>query len=171
MVVATLLLFLAARQPRTPIDSARVARDAVARFYAWYVPAAQKAARTDMRSLRDPRWHFGSALTKALRADAAASAASPGEIVGLDMDPFLNSQDPCTTYAPSGVRRAGDAFLVDVRGTGGCEQHAGPDVTVRVTFQGDTPVFVNFLYPKPAEDDLLHLLSQLGGDRAKKRRR
>jgi hypothetical protein len=162
------LLFLARQQaPQVP-DSGRVARDVVARFYAWYAPAAQKTPETDMRALRDRRWHFSPALVSALRADRAASRASHDEIVGLDMDPFLNSQDPCEHYSPTAVRRAGNTFLVDVLGTGGCGRHVGPDVTVRVAFQGSTPVFVDFIYPSPANDSLSGVLAQLAADRAKK---
>ncbi len=120
-----------------------------------------------MRALRNPRWHFSSALVTALRAGSVATDASPGEIVGLDMDPFLNAQDPCTRYAPSAVRRMGKNFLVDVVGTGGCDPHRVPDVSVLVAFRGATPVFINFLYPKPANDDLLGLLARLAADRAK----
>jgi hypothetical protein len=169
--LAVLLLpLLAQQQPRPAIDSARAAREAVARFFAWYVPASQRAG-ADMRALHDSRWHFDPALVAALRADSAATSASPDEIVGLDMDPFLNSQDPCDRYAPTAVRRDGSTFLVDVVGSGGCEAHREPDVTVRVAFRGTTPVFVNFLYPKPANSDLLAELAQLAADRAKKPRR
>lgn len=163
--LAALLIFIQP-QTRPAVDSARVARETVARFYAWYVPAAQRAG-ADMRALRDRRWHFNPSLVTALRADSTATVANPGEVVGLDMDPFLNSQDPCNRYAPTAVRRDGATFLVDVVGSGGCASHREPDVTVRVAFRGTTPVFVNFLYPKPANDDLLGVLKQLASDRAK----
>lgn len=120
-----------------------------------------------MRALHDPRWHFSPVIIAALQADSVAAVRAPGEVVGLDMDPFLNSQDPCDHYAPSAVRRDGSTFLVDVHGSGGCPRRSGPDVIVRVAFEGTTPVFVNFLYP-PSNDDLLHLLTQLAADRAKK---
>jgi len=58
-------------------------------------------------------------------------------------------------------------IIVDVVGSGGCASHREPDVTVRVAFRGTTPVFVNFLYPRPANDDLLGVLKQLASDRAK----
>jgi hypothetical protein len=164
------LLILTQQQAHAAIDSARVARESVARFYAWYVPAAQRAG-ADMRALHDARWHFSPALVAALRADSVATDANPGEIVGLDMDPFLNSQDPCHRYAPTAVRRDGKTFLVDVRGSGGCASHREPDVTVRVAFSGTTPVFVNFIYPQPHNDDLLGLLARIAADRAKKPRR
>ena len=169
ILAALLLPLLSQQQTRPALDSARVARESVARFYSWYVPASQRAG-ADMRALHDSRWHFNPALAAALRADSAATAASPAEIVGLDMDPFLNSQDPCERYAPTAVRRDGNTFLVDVVGSGGCEAHRDPDVTVRVAFRGSTPVFDNFLYPKPASSDLLAELAQLAADRAKKPR-
>jgi YD repeat-containing protein len=161
------LLLLTQQQAHASIDAARVARESVARFYSWYVPAAQQAG-ADMRALHDARWHFSPVLVSALRADSAATEANPSEIVGLDMDPFLNAQDPCDRYAPTAVRRDGKTFLVDVHGSGGCASHRETDVTVRVAFRGATPVFVNFIYPQPHNDDLLHLLAQLAADRAKK---
>jgi hypothetical protein len=46
-------------------------------------------------------------------------------------------------------------------------QYTRPNVTVRVAFTGTTPVFMSFLYP-PSNDDLLHLVTQLAAERAKK---
>jgi hypothetical protein len=37
---------------------------------------------------------FSPQLALALKEDSAAQAKAEGEIVGLDFDPFLNSQDP-----------------------------------------------------------------------------
>jgi hypothetical protein len=86
------------------------------------------------------------------------------------MDPFLNSQDPCDRYAPAGVRRDGASWLVDVRGEGGCEAHEPADVTVRVTFGKEGVVLSNFIYSRKPNDDLRHLLAQLAGERARKRK-
>lgn len=168
-LVYALLLFTPL-QIRAPLDSTRVARDIVAKFYTWYVPASQKPD-ADTRALGDARWHFDPTLARELRADRAAARASKDEIVGLDMDPYLNSQDPCERYAPSGVRRDGKDFLVDVKGSGNCGTHTTVDVTVRVRFQGTTPVFVNFLYPGPTGDSLDKLLRTLAADRAKNKPR
>jgi hypothetical protein len=148
-------------------DSTAMARDAVAAFYAWYAPFTTRTSDADMHALRTPRWRFGPVLATALRADRAASAASPGEIVGLDMDPFLNTQDPCKRYAPVAARRAGANFFVDVLGSGGCSRHTKPDVTVRLVFQQGKPVFINFIYSGKPGDDLLHLLAALAAVRAK----
>ena len=173
LILAVLLPALMQRssqeQPRT--DSTAVARDAVTRFYSWYVPTSANTPMTDMLALKDARWRFSPALAKALRADSTASANSPDEIVGLDMDPFLNSQDPCARYAITGVRRASADFLVDVHGTGGCGRRGGPDVTVRVSFDAKGPVFVNFVYSRRRHDDLLSLLAQLARERDGARQR
>ncbi len=148
-------------------DSATIARDVVARFYSWYVPLAKQTPLADMRSLSDSRWHFAPALVRALRADSAAAARSPGEIVGLDMDPFLNTQDPCDRYSPIAVRHQRGSYLVAVRGSGGCAAHAEADVTVRVAFQGENAVFLNFVYSSKPKDDLLSLLASLAMSRSK----
>jgi hypothetical protein len=172
IVIVAALAFaigLAMTSPVAQADSNALARDAVARFYAWYTPLAAHTPGADLRALRDSRWHFDAALAAALRADVAASGKSPSEVVGLDMDPFLNSQDPCNRYAPTGVRRDGTSRLVDVRGSGGCEAHQTTDVTVRVAFQSDHVVFSNFIYSRKAGDDLRHILVQLAADRSKKR--
>jgi hypothetical protein len=148
-------------------DSAKIARDVVARFYAWYVPLAMHTPGADMRALRDSRWHFDPALVNALRADSAAAAQSPDEIVGLDMDPFLNSQDPCDRYSPIAVRRQNGSYFVAVRGSGGCAAHTEADVTVRLVFQGANAVFLNFVYSSKPKDDLLSLLASLAASRAR----
>ena len=158
-------------QAKAAVDSAAVARDAVSRFYAWYVPTSANTPLTDMLALKDARWRFAPELVKALRADSTASAKSPDEIVGLDMDPFLNSQDPCPRYAITGVRRAGADFLVDVHGTGGCGRRGAPDVSVRVAFDAKGPVFVNVVYSRRRHDDLLSLLAQLAHERERPRTR
>lgn len=152
--------------PIGPADSAKIARAVVARFYSWYVPLAKHTPGADMRSLRDSRWHFEPALVKALRADSAAAARSPDEIVGLDMDPFLNSQDPCDRYSPIAVTHQSGNYFVAVRGSGGCAAHAEADVTVRLAFRGANAVFLNFVYSSKPKDDLLSLLATLAADRS-----
>lgn len=163
------LSLLAMQMPARPIDWSAKAREAVGQFYAWYVPASRRAG-ADMRALSDARWHFAPALKAAMRADRKAAEANPNEIVGLDMDPFLNAQDPCNRYRPTAVRRAGSDFLVDVKGEGGCAAHRTPDVTVRVAIQSGVPVFVNFEYPAPVKDDLMRLLGRLAAERTKPKR-
>jgi hypothetical protein len=86
---------------------ANAARTFVAEFYGWYVPIAPSSAEALKDKLSDE-------LYRALKADEEAKAKADGEVVGLDYDPFLNSQDPCQRYeAGSGVKH-GDAWRVEV---------------------------------------------------------
>jgi hypothetical protein len=66
-------------------------------FYDWYVPKAldHKIFRAWDLALKTKSSVFSPELAQALREDSAAQdKAEKGELVGLDFDPFLNSQDP-----------------------------------------------------------------------------
>lgn len=68
----------------------------VTRFYERYLDAARAdpSAMPWVARLMDDGDCFGEALGQALRADVRAQAGASGEIVGIDFDPFLASQDP-----------------------------------------------------------------------------
>jgi len=158
----------AGAQPRADAAADSVGR-AVQAFYAWYTPLAKAggggpaAGPAWMRALRERRALFAPAIATALRRDSVASARSPDEVVGLDGDPFLNAQDPCDRYVVRRTRRAGERFLVDVVGEGGCERHTRPDAVVEVARTGSGWRFENFRYADPATD----LLTMLRGLQAK----
>jgi hypothetical protein len=103
--------------------------------------------------------------------DAAASAKSKDEIVGLDFDPILNSQDPAKHYVASHPTHRGKSFFVEVRGITDGKKGAAADVMPELVQSGKSWVFVNFLYPASGKDqpksDLLGVLKQLRDDRAK----
>jgi hypothetical protein len=141
------------------------AERAVAQFYQWYVPLAHDSTDAGMRAVRERSAFFPTSLVAALRADSLASARSPGEVVGLDGDPFLNSQDPCERYAPIGTVQRDTQFFVAVRGSGGCASHDAPDVTVEVTAVDGRPVFTNFIYSSKPRDNLTSILGDLAGAR------
>jgi hypothetical protein len=134
---------------------------AVQAFYNWYLPrTATGTGAPWMRAIRERRALFAPAIIAGLRQDSVASARSPDEIVGLDGDPFLNSQDPCDRYEVRRVRRAGERFLADVFGAGSCGRHAQPDVVVEVVRRAGGWRFENFRYSDPP-GDLLALLREL----------
>jgi len=69
-------------------------------FYDWYAPFTQKR-------LNGPAWDvalqhnadaFAPDLLQALKLDTEAQAQANGEIVGIDFDPFVGSQDPAGRY-------------------------------------------------------------------------
>lgn len=59
---------------------------------------------------------FSPELFHALCEDSETSKKAKGEIVGLDFDPFLNSQDPHARYEVGNVVPAGDSYRVEVLG-------------------------------------------------------
>lgn len=111
------------------------------RFYDWY-------ARDSMRfeaTVRDSGAWFAPQLLSALRADIAASARNPGEVVGLDWDPFVASQDPCPGYRVGRPTERDGRVLVPV--TGDCGQRpagTAPDVMAELVRQGPAWSFSNF---------------------------
>jgi hypothetical protein len=151
----------AAAQPARGTTADSVGRSVQA-FYSWYVPmaATEGAGPPWMRALRERRALFAPAIAAALRRDSVASAANPDEVVGLDGDPFLNSQDPCDRYVVRRVRRAGDRFLVDVFGEGSCGRHAQPDAVVEVARRPGGWRIENVRYSDPPTN-LLEMLRRL----------
>ncbi|MBX3132286.1 MAG: hypothetical protein KF689_02710 [Gemmatimonadaceae bacterium] len=59
---------------------------------------------------------FTPQLARALAEDRAAAVASTEEIVGLDFDPFSNSQDPCETYRTGRSAQRADTVMVEILG-------------------------------------------------------
>src|SRR5262245_7851900 len=92
VVLLGLLAGCSARQE--PVSSGASA--AVQAFYDAYLPIFEhgqaRAFLDDSTNLLAP------ALRRALIEDYQASAADSTQVVGLDFDPFLNSQDPCSQY-------------------------------------------------------------------------
>jgi hypothetical protein len=164
-----LSLIVVACTKTNPALSADSARRAVDEFYGWYVPMQKQTPGADMRAIHDRAPLFSPELITALRADSVASAASPGEIVGLDGDPFLNAQDACDRYSSAGVAEVGDRFLVQVLGSGGCQTHTTADVTVEVTPTEGNLVFTNFIYSPRERDNLVALLAYLDSTRRAKK--
>ncbi len=139
----------------------------VRKFYDWYVPIALKpdlkqdssnVAIAKRPSLFDP------SLLKALKEDAEAQAKTPDDIVGLDFDPFLNSQDPDDKYVVGGVTEKDGLYLVDVYGLRKGKREKAVSVTAALKPAKNSFVFANFLYG--ADGDLVAVLKGLADDRA-----
>jgi|HubBroStandDraft_5_1064220.scaffolds.fasta_scaffold34341_3 hypothetical protein len=147
----------------------------VQEFYDWYVKAeATPALRNGWLSLAKARPHALSAsLQKQLDADYRASAANSQEIVGLDFDPFLNSQDPSKKFAVQNVTVKDGGCTAEVRGVadGGLQERVNPELDQK----GGAWEFINFHYPGAdpkdgGEQDLVSILKQLSEDRHKRRK-
>jgi len=107
-------------------------------------------------------------LYRRLKEDSDASAKNPGEIVGLDFDPFVNSQDPCDHYVVGNISVKGDSYWVNVHGVCQGKRSKTPDVIPELIFKEGKWLFVNIHYSAKKDDDLLSVLKALREDRAKK---
>ncbi|HVM42010.1 MAG TPA: hypothetical protein VMT77_00805 [Gemmatimonadales bacterium] len=156
-----------------PDSAAQAAAAFVQSFYGWY---KQVGERYEDAVADSPGW-FAPALVAAMRLDNAASRANPSEVVGLDWDPFLDTQDPCDPYQVTGTSRRGDTVLAAVNGM--CNDRppqVEPDVIAEVRFVGRRWVFVDFRHvgnPGSLVQDLRILAASRDSDttRAGSRRR
>ena len=167
-VVVYYLLLLALPASSVQANDSSLAassREFVQKFYESYVPKAL-AGRTE------PAWQFAidkmsarfdGALLKALKDDLAAQARSSGEIVGLDFDPFLNSQDPAGRYEAGSARQEGKIYLVDVYPVTSGKRSKEPGVVAELAYKNGHWRVVNFRYP--GSDDLLTILKKLKASR------
>lgn len=81
-------------------------------FYDAYTTAFERGQSHQF--VLDTTTMIGADLRRALLADWDASAADSTQIVGLDFDPFLNSQDPCGVYRVGADSQAGQQHFLQV---------------------------------------------------------
>lgn len=149
-------------------DSSLVAssREFVEKFYAAYVPKA-------LAEHAGPAWQFAidkmsasfdGGLLQALKDDLAAQAQSSGDdIVGLDFDPFLYSQDPAEHFEVGAARQEGTKYLVNVYPVISGKRSQEPGVIPELMYEKGHWLFVNFRYP--GDDDLLTILKLMKASR------
>lgn len=139
----------------------------VQEFYSWYVPISIKGQKEPpfIIALKKKGSFFSTELAQALKADAAAQAKVEGEIVGLDWDPFLNSQDPASLYETGKVTTKGDRTLVEVHSVRSGKKTSPPDIIVELSLIDGKWLFTNF---RAADGtDLLSALKTLRDSRHK----
>jgi len=144
----------------------------VQKFYDYYLKEVGKESKetADIRAIKSKNFAFSEELKMQLKADDAAAAKSPGEIVGLDFDPFLNAQDQPEHYVAEKVSQKGDHYLVSVYSVSGGKKEAKPAVTPELELKNKQWTFVNFHYGKsdiPDNENLLLILKTLRAERAK----
>ena len=162
--------------PAASQSSEAACRNVVQEFYNWYVPRMMREVRISARDqalMTRPR-NFSLELRRRLAEDGAAAAKSPDEIVGLDFDPFTNSQDPTSRYVAKRAYRSGKGYRVEVHGIIDGKANAAPDVIPELMQSRGRWMFVNFHYPAEGNEpksDLLGVLKQLRDARRKPSRR
>jgi hypothetical protein len=140
-------------------------------FYDWYLKATQNKS-FDV-AIKSRKSSFSPVLVAELRADLEASSKEPNEIVGLDFDPVLNSQDPAEKYVAKKVTRTKNTFRVEVFGKGVGGDDRLPAVVPMLEYRRDHWVFTNFIYPGgPGHktDDHLSILKELRDARKAKKK-
>ena len=141
----------------------------VQKFYDFYLPKALDENSSGpssnyviekMSDILDPD------LLAGLKEDAKAAADAPeGDEVGLDFDPFLDSQDPADRYEVKSVSKKGATYLVDVYCVTEGKLSDKPCVVPELVQDNGKWRFVNFDYPEGG--DLKTVLVQLKAEREK----
>lgn len=144
-------------------------RKFVQEFYAWYLPKARTSKeRASDLVLKEKSYVLSRELARQLKEDSDAQNKAKGELVGLDFDPFLNTQDPdferCTTGK---VVAETTSCRVEIS----CNfpgQKTQLLVTPELTFASGQWVLVNFHYMVDGKAyDLLTMLKQLSKERTR----
>jgi hypothetical protein len=142
-------------QSRKPQATGNSCRSFVQKFYDWYVPMAldERVWRAwDVAVRRKPQ-AFTPELVTLIRRDTEAqqkATKATGELVELDFDPFLNSQDPSEKFRVKNVTRKNGGCLAEIRGLSGSE--ARETVVAEVLCKSGHCRFVNFHYPDHGTD-------------------
>ncbi len=136
-------------------------------FYEWYVPMASRSHSEDASNiaLKKKSAVFSAELLKALKEDAQAAAKSPGEVVGLDWDPFLNSQEQIDRCVIGNVTEKNGSFRVDIYDVLSGKKDKKPAIIAEVKQENGHWIFVNFWNPDGG--NLLSELRQLSKERKK----
>ena len=128
--------------------TSRSVRDFVQQFYSWYVPEA-------LKEHKGPAWDlalqyrgadFDNGLARLLMNDSAAQARCE-ELVGIDFDPLLNTQDPVERYAVGRISQAGPRYRAEIYAVDSGKPGERADVSAEVVNKNGHWKFVNFLYP------------------------
>ncbi len=153
---------------QAPANQQSSCRQYVQGFYNWY---QKQTGDPSAKALQNKHYSFSPELANKLREDRAASAKSPDEIVGLDFDPFLNSQELAQRYEVGKISQKGGHYLAEVYGIMNGKKSAKPDVVPELVSKSGAWQFVNFHYAEtgdPKQENLLSVLKALADERKKR---
>jgi hypothetical protein len=136
-----------------PLSARAFAED----FYAWYAPRALGNDTVEgwNHTLKLIRWDLNDELANLLESDTAAQAKCR-QLVGIDFDPFLYTQEPIDHHRVGRVLRIGPAYKAEVFRVVNGTPNDKPDVTAEFRKKDEHWVFLNFLYPSGS--DLITIL-------------
>ncbi|HEY9712049.1 MAG TPA: hypothetical protein V6C72_01190 [Chroococcales cyanobacterium] len=151
-------------------------RQFVQSFYSWYKPEGKDDSPYSTEdAIKKKTNDFDPELRRKLQDDCDAQAKAEGEIVGLDMDPFLNTNsDPYQRYITGKITPKAGAYLVEVYGINSGKKTNKPIVIPEARYKDKHWQFVNFHYGKsniPVNENLVSILKCLREDRDKNSKR
>jgi Protein of unknown function (DUF3828) len=157
-------------KPTAAIPDASSCHRFVQGFYDWYAPVAAAATERMTVSLRQRQGSFDPTLWQMLVADEEAQSQA-NEIVGLDFDPILNSQDPSSKFTVNSASVKSSRCNATVVGIndGIEEEHVMPELIL----SNGRWVLVNFHYQSEVagklrnSGDLVQALKDWARERAR----
>ena len=157
---------------RVEMDQEKSCREFVQGFYDWYFDRlnSENKGQSNVSALDDVLRLKPELLTARLRQmlkeDRDAASKNPGEIVGLDFDPYINAQDWDGKYSVQSATVKGSNCKASVWGM---DENAKKEIVVpELELTGGKWVFANFHYPgqsDPRDENLIDLLTGLRDDR------
>ena len=182
IVCLSLFFFLATTsslraQEKSPQDIEKSCSAFVQGFYDWYVPqwltddlhsdSLFKRWQASRDPLKQRKYRLSAELVRRLKEDRAAQDKAPGDIVGLDFDPYIGGNaGPVGRYVVGKITPKAKHYLAEVTpqtSVGGKK----PVVAAEVAFDNEQWIIVNFHYylyekGKPTQRfDLLTTLTEL----------
>jgi len=146
-------------------------RKFVQQFYNWYLPKAkdEHSGRAGDIVLKYRSNSFSLELRKRLKEDSDAQAKSE-DLVGLDFDPFLNTQDPDFQRCTVGkVVVKTESYWAEVSCVFPGPNPSKSQIMAELISQQGRWLFVNFHYREDSkESDLLSILKGLRKERQEK---
>ena len=137
-------------------DTFQSPRRFVEEFYRWYAARARGDGRTSDIALRLRGSDFGPELATLLKEDSAGQDKC-ADLVGLDFDPILNTQDPWERYEVGRITLKGGYYRAEIYGVQSGKRREKPDVVAEFVKKNGHWFFVNFYYPSE-RSDLLRIL-------------
>jgi len=138
-------------------EGSKSPREFVQEFYKWYVPKAlnSKITRAWDAALKYKSAAFSHELAQLLREDSAAQAKCE-ELIGIDFDPFLNTQDPANGYEVGEIKQNDKHYRADIYSVESGKRSEKSRVSADIVENKGHWVFVNFFYSDGG--DLLKIL-------------
>ena len=166
LIISALALFALSAGAQT-LHADDSPRKFVQDFYEWYVPLTHHTHSGDTSdiALKKKSSAFSAELLKALKEDSLAASKSPGEIVGIDWDPFLNSQEQIERCVIGNITSKNGSFRVDIYDILEGKKDKKPNIIAEVKQENGHWVFVNFWNPDGG--NLLSELRELSKSRKK----